>query len=98
MDKTIIKMVNCWLSNAPESYHDNDNERLFAVVKYAYTHDLLDDLNSIELEELVRAQKPHREEEDFRKFVEEWDGKISLLADLLTFMQEDGTIPDYRLR
>lgn len=96
MDKDLLRLINCWLSNAPESYHYYDNECLFDAIKFAYRNNLLDSLNTIDWEELVKANHPEWCDNYIQEFVKEWSIRIGWFVHLLKSMQKDETIPNYR--
>ena len=96
MNAELLRLINCWLGNAPESYHYYDNERLFDAVKFAYRNNLLDSLYSINWVDLMKIHYPQWSNDDVQEFVEEWSLLIEWFVLLLDSMQEDGTIPNYR--
>jgi len=87
MEQQTNDALKTWLSCFPESSHPCDMKRFFNVLIVAEKCGDIDNIRSVNLRKYVESIRPTWNSEFIGQFVETWQKKISLCADLIEYQR-----------
>lgn len=86
MNKQTLFLLECWLGNSPESYHELDDERF-----YSFVYSLLEyDNGNYDLDRfvaLINKTHPEWSEDYIEDLLDQWCGKIDAIIGFQHYKQ-----------
>lgn len=88
MNKETLNKLNAWLKISPESFHTYDLERFHDMLMTAQKHDDLMEIQEMDLQDLVKQNKPDWCDNYITEFTTEWEIRISACVYLLQYLSD----------